>query len=304
MLLKIIFDTNVFIDIQEGILTPAELSIAKRKIDESQSHGYISPLSIFELGSHLECNFSYYRDTFHHAVDLCHYAMAEPEVFMMKHLFCYSSTDYIGLNPTEMYPLCQEVSTAASLSDLKGTRRIRWDGVWTDGELNVEYFKDFREQYENKYIENMNRIIVQFIPDFDAKKNMGRLACMSKGPLRDNVLKFVESDQFRAMFIKVMAERCKVTLLEPSITSEWERAAATKIDAFIHAYKWITRKVLESGYNITKNKNDYNDIHFLIYLADPEVLFVTQDQRILDKIPDSCEQKKRIMLFIDWLKHP
>ena len=70
-----LFDTNVFIDIQDGCISASQYQVAKEKIAADGLTGRFSPLSLIELGSHIndanQTQFPRYQGALRVARDLC-----------------------------------------------------------------------------------------------------------------------------------------------------------------------------------------------------------------------------------------
>ena len=66
---------------------------------------------------------------------------------------------------------------------------------------------------------------------------------------------------------------------------------------------WSQAKTPESlkGYNFSKGKSDWEDLHQLLYLADDSMHFVTWDTAIKDRTKSS-PQNSRILLYKDFLR--
>jgi hypothetical protein len=72
-------------------------------------------------------------------------------------------------------------------------------------------------------------------------------------------------------------------------------ALSVAVDAAYRHHLWLLNKATQ-GYNFEKHTGDPLDYAFLLYLADPNMCFVTHDSRIKDRIGD-CPQREQIIVL-------
>jgi hypothetical protein len=299
---KILFDTNVFRDIQRGNISEGQVDSALEKL-ASQGDGYFSALSLFELGSHLDDqereNYERFRDAFRAAERLCARALPDPESFMGRHAF-HIEPSWESINEEEVLLLARLINAADTYDELAVSREVKLHGQMVRATFNRGFLRAFRAKVEGDYVADMyDNVANRVIPDYDLKRKQGTGPVrLNEGPERTKFLQFLQGSEMREELVRSQATR---------LALDWDMIPATvedvsnRLDAFFSAFLTILTEFLRDGYNPEKNKNDFNDIHFLSYLCDPEVVFVTQDGRARKKVSDSSPQSKRIFSFKEWL---
>lgn len=206
-----------------------------------------------------------------------------------------------GISASETAEIIDTIIQATSYEDLKiGKIKKGADGVLYQTPYQQGFLREFRQDYELEFLKKMDKHVRELlIPDLEMKKLAGQLLAMPKSPLRAKVISFIQSDDFAQILYKSQAERFGVLLVGEA--PEWDKKSRSQLAAFTNAYVWILRKIIESGYNIVKHKNDFNDLHFLMYLADPGIELVTSDGGFNDKLASGTAQADRIVSFSDWL---
>lgn len=301
--MRIIFDTNVYRDAQRGLISEKDIERAIRKLQAGRHSGCISPLNLIELGSHIQDDerndFEVYRDAFRTAVRLCKQAVIDPETFLRSEIFRYP-VDGMGLAPDETLQISRAIAAASCYEELVQGQTMQWNGVLSRVSFHAGYLNKFRTDYEAQYIADMfDNIVSIAVPDHQERRAAGRMANIDDPVLRARVLEFINSTEFQVVFFGAQAARVGVALFGE--LTECDKQSMIKIDAFGRAYRWILSKIVEAGYNPGKNKNDYNDIHFLLYLAADDVLLITRDSGIARKVTNSSPQGTRILTFEEWL---
>lgn len=293
--MKLLFDTNVFRDIQRGTISATHLARAKSLLN-SEDQGFLSPLSLIELGSHInddeKANFEQFRAALNAACELCSDALPDPDQ-VLRHSIFGAKPDH-GLQPEDTLKIARMIAEAPSYDLLVNGQITTSNGVTTRSSYQPELLKQFREAYEKQYVEGMhNHVVSLFCPDWEEKRATGRMAKIDNPETMKSVSSYLESDEFKKYFIEQQADRVNVTL---PAGFEWEKLFS-RMKPFFDAYVWILRAIAQSGYNPQKNKNDCNDIDFLLYLSDPDLRLITRDGGISRKIGDS----ERVMTFEAWL---
>lgn len=295
-LMKIVFDTNVFRDVQRGTISNADMARADERL--KRELGFVSPLSLIELGSHIceeeRTRFDLYHQAIQAARRLCRQALPDPEVTLRERVFGAPRDENRGLSPTETMEILRLISMASSYEDLVQGQITQWQGAHARVSYKSEYLKKFREDYESKYIEDMHEHVLEVVcPDWKHKRSQGKMANLEDPDLRKHLVDYLGSDEFRRQFFWLQAERAGVHLIGESM---WDKAAFERLAPFFDAYHWILQAMINSGYNPQKNKNDFNDIHFLLYLSDPDMILVSSDGGIARKASST-----RVMTFTSWL---
>ncbi len=295
--MNVVFDTNVFRDIQRGAISESDVVRAEKRLESDQ--GLLSPLSLIELGSHIceeeKGRFDRYHVAIQAARRLCRGALPDPEAVLRRQVF-QAPPDGRGLQPAEVIDIASLIAAARSYDELVRGQATRWQGALSRVSFNAGFLKQFREDYEAQYIEDMHRHVVDVVcPDWREKRDRGEMANLGDQATRRRLVEYLESEPFRRQFFLLQAERVGVFLIGKSA---WDDRAFQRLAPFFNAYLWILKTIINSGYNPEKNKNDFNDIHFLIYLSDPEMTLVSGDGGIARKTAGSG----RVMTFLDWLR--
>jgi hypothetical protein len=295
--MKALFDTNVFRDIQRGKITADAVARAKERLANGDQ-GLLSPLSLIELGSHITEEEKDKFERFHVALraahDLCSAALPDPEAVLRDRVFG-ALPDGRGLAPGETLEMTRLIAQASSYDELVKGQVTMWQGVLARVSYNAGYLRQFREDYEDQYVEDMHQWVVGLVcPDWKGQRAAGKMAYLDNPEVRTKLLAFLDSDDFKKQFFALQAARAGVHL---SPDAEWDEDAFLRMKPFFDAYLWILKKVVDSGYNPAKNKNDYNDIHFLLYLSDPDLVLVTRDGGTARKVAGH----DRVMTFEEWL---
>jgi hypothetical protein len=299
--MKYIFDTNIFRDIQGGAITPRQVVQAKARIYAEQSVGCVAPIVLLELGSHIvESERQYFveiRDAFRAIRSLCSQGLCIPEEVLRTVVFGDQSSGNEP-KPQATLDLCLMVASAECFEDVYRPRAVAWDGGVDVRAWNKEFLGRHRQKVEQLFIDMVNGWVAMAIPDHIQRRERGEVVAMRPGAERDSIIAFYKTPQHYEALTRSQAIRVKANICDDS--HKFYLLAAAKISAYLEAITYIMREVLISGYNITKHKNDLSDIHFLAYLADPEVVLVTSDRKIKNKIPASCSQASRIVSASEW----
>jgi hypothetical protein len=299
--MKTLFDTNIFRDVQRGTITKEQVLVARKKV---QGNGYVSPLSLVELGSHVceeeKGEYETYRRAFEAITELCDHALADPEMFMRKEVFNHPTGGH-GLSPEDTMRVAALIAQTKQYERLAAGQVTLWGDTPARVLLNTGYLKQFRDKYETRFLADMeDHVFSNLLPNHKAERAAGRMPHLSDPALLTKFKAFLNSPQFEDLFFLITATRVNVLLLGTKFDSEWDLAAKSKLADYFAAYRWILSKIAEAGYNMEKHKNDYNDVHFLVYLADPCLTFVTHDGGISQKVGDA-PSKARILSFSDWI---
>lgn len=314
--MKSLFDTNAFRDVERGIITPQQVRRVWDRTWDGIGSNYVCPVTLIELGSHItegeRGNFPTYQAAFRAIRAFRCDGLPDPEWFMREKVFGVS-TLLPAISGEETRDLCLLVASAKNYEAVYQSRLLAWHGStsmlrWNEPLPGDKTFlASFREDTENGYIQRMfDSVIAVFIPDYTQKKAAGLLPMMDDAVInsalgtiqRSFALEHLESPEFVMDYVRSQGARCGVD------TNGWDAHriwnTLLKMEAYFEVYKSILRSILTAGYNFERRKNDFNDIHYLLYLADPDIEFVTRDAGFLNKLPDSCQQKSRIIPSSQW----
>lgn len=295
------FDTNIFRRYADGTITE---SILQEFIDLSSRLNrkcFTTPVTVVELGSHLTeleaARFEVFKKSISGINTLCRGAvLPEPDALLRK---LFLGIDLKIPEEDSWAIFCDLVCRAKTLDDLtttgiefkKGGKRFR-------GRIDSSVLPKFREDYEGRFISAMwSHVIPSTSPNYAEYKNAGHSGGIKDEEARKEIIKFIWSNQFGKYFFDTIAERCGALLIGDSQDTVELQSVLKRLCAFESAYRWILAKIAEAGYNFEKKKNDYADIHFLIYLLNENLIFVTNDNHLYDKVSEKCAQRSRIMTF-------
>lgn len=163
--------------------------------------------------------------------------------------------------------------------------------------------QNWRADYEAAWINEMYKFVVNALnPEYFQKLAKGKTPRVSSKDRINEIDQQLESHNFKLHFIN--ASLCKAMNLPEKVlimdtNKEYIDRSISRISAYFTAYKTIIRKIMTEGYSVRKNKNDFNDLHFLLYLGMGEdIVFISYDDKLIDKIEES-HQATRVMKIND-----
>lgn len=295
------FDTNIFRRYSDGTIPDAWLDRFRDLAKFRKETCAVTPITIVELGSHLSHEESEQFDVFKKAIvginRLCKgTVLPEPDYLLKKLIVGVAPADGIG-GQWEIF--CNLVEKAGSLDELVKTGiEFEQRGKRYRVRIDDNIMPKFREDYEAQFLNAMwTSVITYTSPGYKDLKKLGKPGNVQDPKLRENLLAFIDGALYDKHFYGALAERCGAFLLGDADDNGVVADTLRKLCAFDTAYRWILKKIIEAGYNFEKNKNDYADIHLLIYLSHDDLVFVTNDEHLRDKVAASCTQRGRIKTF-------
>jgi hypothetical protein len=85
------------------------------------------------------------------------------------------------------------------------------------------------------------------------------------------------------------------------LTDEQTKLLAAGVAAVYHHKIWLAQAVSNGAYNFEKQKRDWVDFSQLSYLTDPNIHFLTDDERLGGRVANIA-QKGRILFLREFLK--
>lgn len=299
MIESVYFDTNIFYDVKQGKISDKDWRMFLTKCSSNNIRCYFSPISFVEIASHInneeKAEFDYFKDILRIMHNSCgkNY-LDDPDTFLRRLLAKGVNVDFRKVEWGELCRIIAETDTFETLTTGQIVR-LKWQRARVI--FKAEYLKRFREEYEQEYVSNMLTNVINTVhPQYKELKLGKKLANVKDAKLRKELVKFIDGDEFRQEFLRSVYWRAGVGLVGDIGKNPVDCNSIESLYAFFSAYKWILKNIFEAGYNIEKQKNDYNDIHLLIYLASEQFLFITHDNHLRGKVGD-CTQKKRILKF-------
>ena len=304
MIDRLYFDTNIFYDVKRGKITRKEWEEFLSKCSDKRIKCFFSPISFVEIAFHINDDernrFDYYKDIFKIMYDACNNnVLDDPDTFLRRILAKGITVDN---REVEWAELCRVIAESESYEKLITGQITRWKWYRARVVFHAEYLHKFREEYEQQYVSEMLSSVIDNVhPAYKELKLANKLANVQTSKLRKKLTEFLQGEEFIKALLIGMCLRAGVALLKDVGKCEFDKNSIKSLWAFFSAYQWILHKIFEAGYNFEKKKNDYNDIHLLMYLALDDICFVTSDTHLRNKVGE-CEQKSRILTLKEAMK--
>ncbi len=311
MISLIYFDTNFFDNVIKGVITKKDLSELKSFIEDNNIKPYYSPISFTEIASHISREerdqFTHYKSVLNLIKDVCvNNILENPDHVLATLLKVPPPARKEGEGPAELNKVRDLICSAKAYDELVAGKICYWNGMLAKVKINEDYVKNFREDYEVAWVSDMYKFVLNVVnPLYLKRLRRGKSPRVTNKTHREQLIKFLDGIEFKKAFID--ASFCKaMNLPEASLVGhldERELAELIKpLSAYFTAYKTIIKWIIERGYGIMKNKNDFNDLHFLMYLGlGDHVRFISYDDKLKEKII-GCSQEKQVMKINDLLK--
>ena len=147
--MKVLFDTNIFRDVQRGRISADQVKQARRKITAASAQSCVSPLTLVELGSHVcdeeKTHYEKYRCAFEAITALCDTALADPEMFMRREVFGAPLGQY-GLSATDTLRIIRLIAKTPRYTTLRKGQVTLWGPTPSRVFLKTGYLKQFRDK--------------------------------------------------------------------------------------------------------------------------------------------------------------
>lgn len=288
---RYVLDTNVFRDVQRGDITQSEAEEVGGNLSQGRGVGFVSPISLIEVGSHIgqdgDDKFNTYQVAFNAIQFLCQSVIDDPDAFVKLNVFRKSIDEEEKWFPESTGKnYIDTICATTGVSDLRD-------------KVDLEILNTRRSRFEQKYVNSVTSFAKSFIPDYDDQRLRKAIPMMEEGNDRDEIVKKIKSDDFANAMVKHMARESGLN--QGEVESLDLHRCREALSGFVEFYRSVLLLVLHSGYNFAKNKNDRHDSMFLYYLSMDDVILVTQEKKMLQKIPADCQQKSRIVGFADLL---
>ena len=152
--------------------------------------------------------------------------------------------------------------------------------------LDMPSLAEFRARYEKNYRDDWKSVLSSIVPDFEKKVATGRHTRLGKSEASglDDFLK--NSAEWKNALLNILTHRSQ----KPLPTKDYDISTVmAKIKYFREGLEWLIRQSAEAGLrpDSLKRKNDYNDLHLLLYINDyNSCVLVSQDKEFSRKV--SC----------------
>lgn len=187
--------------------------------------------------------------------------------------------------PRSMYEFWHEMMECLANAPSLAALKAGYDDYKTGHrrQVHTKFLADFRANYEADYMRQWRRVLQQIVPDFDARVADGHHTRLE----RDEVAKlqqFLDGPEWHAIMLDIIAFRGK----KPLPTKSYEIGTILRKIAFFQSgFEWLVRQSAKAGLrpDVERRKNDYNDIHLLLYVNEfTDDVLVSQDKEFAKKV--------------------
>jgi len=177
-----------------------------------------------------------------------------------------------------------------------------WPHLNFRGRLNAHFIRDYRQDAEARWIQSLYDNVISPLNPWYAE---GKISTprISDSLLRNNVIEFIDGNNFKMAVLKHLANRCGVQLIEPITSNDLDML--NPLDAAFHFYKYIIKQMVTVGYKPENHPNDFNDFHLFFYLGlGSNYCFVAQEKKFKPALEQSSQkdQVKNFHEFMDFLQ--
>ncbi len=188
------------------------------------------------------------------------------------------------------------IANASSLSELKAGYKDYKTGYFR--QIHTKFLADFRADYEEDYSQTWRDVLILIVPEFDQRVKSGRNTRLSRDEL-GRLDQFLASAEWQASLLDIISFRGKKPL--PALDHEVE-TIRRKISYFQAGFEWIVRQSAQTGLrpDLKRRKNDYNDIHLLLYINEfSKSVLVSQDKEFAKKVSAPGD---RLISYVEFVK--
>ena len=170
-----------------------------------------------------------------------------------------------------MSPFGDFIRTRGYIIDSKGYDEFLGEmppvGDFVSGQLGPfeNHWRDFREKYENRWVD----IVYSWAHE-----------------------EILDSRTFLNTMVQIAGGKCANELPASRVAE-----LLKPIEAHFSAFMRVLEENKKQKYSRDNLKNYWNDLELLLYLGLENHFFITDDKKLREKVDDSCEQKKRILTF-------
>lgn len=190
--------------------------------------------------------------------------------------------------------ILKTISKAPSLQDLKNGFVIPGSGVIR--KIDFSIIDNFRASYESSYVNEMTLLATAFNSNYSHQIALNQPTKLSKSE-QAGLIAFLSSNEWHDAFRNILEYRSnRILPTDPAkLTQIDERSRYFKL-----GYMYLIKKMFCDGTRPSlKNKNDYNDVHQLLYINDlTSDVIVTDDQGVLTKVGAA---NSKVITFSDFL---
>lgn len=266
-----ILDTNfIYYISDDNKVSEEQLNNIRRKADHRKIKFGIPPVSVIEILSRLyeePSLFEKIKKSCEIVLSFKPKSIPDPNEMMIRILKNEILELVNGTINWNHY--LKTITLAKDFSELNGKIVALGSGV--SREIKLEMISDFRQEYETDYIKEMVSLAKRFNPDFDRQSLLEKPTKLSSTE-QVALNTFLNTTDWTSEIRNLVSTRAKRVLPRDLSTID------SRIKYFRLGYEYLIKKMFCNGaYPNLKKKNDYNDLHQLIYVNDQ-----TRDQIISD----------------------
>ena len=301
--MKVYLDTNVFIYLchQDPFLSEEEWRFLDDHLASDQVDVFYSPLTILELGCHLndgeKKKYGHYREIVQKLRVLSNDArnlLSDPDETISEIL----GGDFeASWTPKFLQTLVLMIAKSNSYREL--TRgglpffRVRGD-LGQKYPLNQGKLLEWLDMRKNHWVQDLTHYVKDLAPDAERLVSEGKAVKVTK-EVRKNELEKLDSNTFGFEIIKALAVKTNAPI--PSLPTD-TAGAEDAISAFLEAFRGLLKQII-TGRNYSKHVNDLADLYLLSHLADEDLYYITNDRKFINFVPENNPQRQRIILLKD-----
>ena len=297
MLLKnssLYFDSNFFYDCFSGEISEVDLAKLDTCVAANNIRCFYSVISFIEIASHInereKSDFSKFQALIRCIRSICNdNILPYPEMSLATIL----GTDLPPVEDVNGFNnLIKLISQAPDYDTLVQGQYVEWDKGLAYVTYNEDKLAKFRERYESLYVREMYINVIDIVnPGYYKRLAKDKPPRVTNKEELKKINAYLDSSVFKRIFLDVCyckVARVGIGSLVGVVGEVLANEKIDKISAYFEGYKSIIRKNVNDGYSIEKNKNDYNDLHYLIYLGlSDNICFITGEKNLRKKIVNS-----------------
>jgi hypothetical protein len=283
-----IFDTNAAYYLTDRTFTTNEQLARLHELAEAKKLQIgVPPVTVLELASRIGEEptwFTRVKETATALMNLKPKPLPDPEQRMRE------ITENIDLARQSYQHWLQLLDTIARAPDLDRLQTGFDDyATATHRSGNVVYVATYRERYEEQYVRDMLHLVKQINPRYDAQllreETTGKQVVTSLPQREQHALRtFFSSPEWTAMFVAILASRGGSGVMpkdQGTLSVILKKAAY-----YQRAYEDLCISMFCNGRRPSlKHKNDYNDIHQLLYINEFAV-----DDKVVSEDDGPCRR--------------
>lgn len=282
-----LFDTNVLRDVQRGRITPAQVELARGRLaQDAAGRGFFSPISLLELGSHLDScrdsprEFARYQGALRAIERLGLHALPDPGASLAMAAPLSGARAAADDHPASPVALSAPwtarcaalLASARSYDELVFGQRVAWGGKRQRVRFVPGVFRSVRADGEALFVKKLDYIRT-------------RIATAT------GLAETITSEASWGAFL----EAATAEVATPPARDPPHHHGA--LSPLFSAWSAILTRTATASYDGWASRNDHHDLGLLAHLAEPSLTLVTNDRGFIDKLGETA----RVLTFDAWL---